>query len=377
MVGTTLPTPLYVIYQQQWHFSSGVVTLVFATYAAGVLAALLLLGPASDQVGRLPVLYLTLGLSALSTVLFIVASGTGWLFPGRLLSGFSAGLVTGTGTATLSDLAGVASLHRASIVSTAVTTGGLGLGPLFAGLLAQYAPHPTLLVFQLYLVLLVLAALALAAVPETRARRGRLRLRFVGFRIPEPRRTFGAASVAGFASFALMGLFTALAPSLVGNVLHVHNHAIAGFLVFLLFGTSTLTQLTLGGRAPAVTTRFGLTAFLVALALMVAALKVESMTLFVLCAVTGGVAAGATFLGTLTTANALAGPDNRGQVVSTYFTFAYLGLTVPVIGVGFSAEDVGYLWAVLVCAGCLAALALGVLGSRSSAVAVREATTNG
>src|SRR5581483_412022 len=250
MVGTTLPTPLYVIYQQRWHFSSGVVTLIFATYAAGVLAALLLLGSASDRVGRRPVLLLTLGLSAASTIVFIAAAGTGWLFPGRLLSGFSAGLVTGTGTATLSDLAGAASLRRASIVSTAVTTGGLGVGPLFAGLLAQYEPHPTLLVFWLYLVLLALALAALALVPETRPRTDRLRLRFVGFGIPEPRRTFVAASVAGFASFALMGLFTALAPSLIGGVLHVRNHAIAGFLVFLLFGASTLTQLSLGGRSP-------------------------------------------------------------------------------------------------------------------------------
>jgi MFS family permease len=77
MVGTTLPTPLYVIYEAQWGFSSGVVTLIFATYAAGVLAALLLLGPASDQIGRRPVLAATLGLSAVSTAVFIAATKNG------------------------------------------------------------------------------------------------------------------------------------------------------------------------------------------------------------------------------------------------------------------------------------------------------------
>jgi MFS family permease len=360
MLGTTLPTPLYVIYEQMWHFGSGVVTLVFATYAAGVLAALLLLGPASDQIGRLPVLYLTLALSAVSTAVFVLATDTGWLFLGRLLSGFSAGLVTGTGTATLTDLAGRQLVHRASIVSTAATTGGLGLGPLVAGLFAEYAPHPTLLVFEVYLGLLVLAALVLAFVPETRPRQGELRIRFVGFRIPPPARTFVAAGVAGFAAFALMGLFTALAPSLIGGVLHVRNHAISGLLVFLLFGASTATQLVLGGRRPAVTTRIGLATFIVALALMVSALEWESMTLFVLCALTGGVAAGATFLGTLATVNALASPQARGQVVSTYFTLAYVGLTIPVIAVGFSAQAVGYLWAVAVCAACLAAVCVAV-----------------
>jgi MFS family permease len=361
MIGTTLPTPLYVIYEARWHFSSGVVTLIFATYAVGVLAALLLLGPASDRVGRLPVLLATLACSAVSTLLFISASGTAWLYAGRLFSGFSAGMVTGTGTAILTDLSSAGFLRRASIVSTAVTTGGLGTGPLLAGLFAEYLPHPTLLVFQIYLGVLALAALALFFVPETVTRTGRLDLRFRGFRIPPPAPVFLAAGLAGFAAFALMGVFTALAPSLIGGVLHVHNHAIGGLLVFALFAASTLTQLVFGPRTAATALRFGLSSLFVALALMIAALKFESMTLFVLCAIVGGIAAGATFIGSLATANSLAPPDTRGQALSTYFTLAYVGLTIPVIGVGFSAEHIGYLSAVSICAACLAVLCVVAL----------------
>ncbi|HJP65578.1 MAG TPA: MFS transporter, partial [Actinomycetota bacterium] len=167
MLGNTLPTPLYVIYQKQWHFSSGLITLIFATYAAGALAALLLAGRASDQVGRRPVIATALALSTVSTVAFILASGVAWLFAGRLLSGLSAGLITGTGTATLTELAGAQSVRRASIVATAATTGGLGLGPLVAGAFAQYAPSPTHLVFEIYLILLAAGAVGLAMVPET------------------------------------------------------------------------------------------------------------------------------------------------------------------------------------------------------------------
>src|ERR1700744_3299959 len=65
-LGTTLPTPLYVIYQAQWHFSAGTVTIIFATYAAGVLFALLVAGRSSDQAGRRPVLLAALGFSAIS-----------------------------------------------------------------------------------------------------------------------------------------------------------------------------------------------------------------------------------------------------------------------------------------------------------------------
>src|SRR5580692_5572564 len=106
MLGTTLPTPLYVIYQAQWHFSTSLITLIFATYAVGVLAALLAAGRSSDLVGRRPVLGVAIGLSILSAVTFILAPGTGWLFAGRLLSGLSAGLMTGTATAALTETAG-------------------------------------------------------------------------------------------------------------------------------------------------------------------------------------------------------------------------------------------------------------------------------
>ena len=103
MLGTTLPTPLYVIYQAQWHFPAAIITLIFAVYAAGVLAALLLAGRSSDQAGRKPVLAVALGASALSTVVFILAPDVGVLLVGRILSGLSAGLMTGTATAALTN----------------------------------------------------------------------------------------------------------------------------------------------------------------------------------------------------------------------------------------------------------------------------------
>src|SRR6202034_2834059 len=139
MIGTTLPTPLYGIYQAQWHFSAAIVTVTFAVYAAAVLATLLLTGRTSDLAGRKPVLAAALGASALSTVVFILAPDVGVLFVGRILSGLSAGLMTGTATATLTELVPASAHRRASLTATAVNMGGLGLGPLIALLFAQYA----------------------------------------------------------------------------------------------------------------------------------------------------------------------------------------------------------------------------------------------
>ncbi len=359
MLGTTLPTPLYVIYQGQWHFSSGIITVIFASYAAGVLAALLLAGRSSDQVGRRPVLFAALALSAVSSVVFILAPGLGWLFVGRILSGLSAGLTTGTATAALTETYAGSSSRRAAMVATAANMGGLGLGPLIAGLFAQYGPNPTVLVFEVYLAILAVAAVGLLVVPETVSNRERLTLRFSGLGIPAAGRSeFVAAGVAGFVAFSLLGLFSALAPSFLGGVLHEDSHAVGGAVVFAIFGAATLTQLVLARFESRPVIFSGLATMLAGLALIVAALSQASMALFLAGTLVGGVAVGAVFIGSLSTANRLAPPELRGRVVSTYFVFAYVGLTIPVIGVGMAAQSYGDFRAVLVCSVALAVLSV-------------------
>src|SRR5204863_7819822 len=96
MLGTTLPTPLYGIYQQRFGFSELMITVIFATYAAGVIAALILFGRLSDQIGRRRAPLPGLGFSALSAVAFLLAQGLAPLLVGRVLSGLSAGIFTGT-----------------------------------------------------------------------------------------------------------------------------------------------------------------------------------------------------------------------------------------------------------------------------------------
>ena len=359
MLGTTLPTPLYVIYQAQWHFSAALVTVTFAVYAAGVLTALLLAGRSSDQAGRKPVLAVALGASALSTIVFILAPDLGALIAARIVSGLSAGLMTGTATATLTELVPPSASRRASLVATAANMGGLGLGPLISGLFAQYAPDPTVLVFEVYLVILAAAGLFLFFVPETVSPRHRPTLRFARLGIPELGRSeFVAAGVAAFSAFAVLGLFTALAPTFLGDVLHEDSHAVQGAVVFLLMAVGTVTQLLLSRFSSRRVMLAGLGLFLAALALIVAALSQAALALFLAGTVVGGVAVGAVFLGSLATANRLAPPGQRGQVVSAYFVLCYCGLAVPVVGVGVASIFIGDFRAVLAFSILLAALCL-------------------
>jgi MFS family permease len=359
MLGTPLPTPLYVIYQAQWHFSAAIVTVTFAVYAVAVLATLLLAGRSSDQAGRKSVLAAALASSALSTVVFILAPNVGVLFAGRILSGLSAGLMTGTATAALTELVPASASRRASLVATAANMGGLALGPLIAGLFAQYAPQPTVLVFEVYLAVLAVAGLCLFLVPETVSPRRRPALRFAGLGIPEQGRAeFIAAGAAGFAAFSLLGLFAALAPTFLGDVLHENSHAVQGGVVFLLLAVGTVTQLLLARFNSRRVVMAGLGLFLAALALIVAALAQAGMALFLAGTVVGGVAVGAVFMGSLATANRLAPPGQRGQVISTYFVACYTGLIIPVVGVGVASEFIGDFPAVLALSILLAGLCL-------------------
>jgi MFS family permease len=375
MLGTTLPTPLYDIYQARWHFSAAVVTATFAVYAASVLVTLLLAGHSSDQAGRKPVLAAALGAGALSTVVFILAPDVGALIAARIVSGVSAGLMTGTATATLTELLPASDSRRASLVATAANMGGLGLGPLIAGLFAQYAPHPTVLVFEVYLGVLVAAGLCLLLVPETVTVRRRPTLRFAGLGVPERGRDeFIAASVAAFAAFALLGLFSSLVPGFIGGVLHQTSHAVQGGVVFLLMAVGTVTQILLSrfnGRRVVLS---GLGLFLAALALILAALAQAEMVLFLAGTVVGGVAVGAIFLGGLATANRLAPPGRRGHVISAFFVACYAGLIIPVVGVGVLTEFTSVFTAVLAISILLAALCLFSLARITTALEPGKAT---
>jgi MFS family permease len=369
ILGTALPVPLYAIYQRQWHFSSGVLTLIFAVYAVAVLATLLLAGQASDQVGRKPVLAAALSISVASTVVFIFAASPAWLYPARILSGVSAGLMTGAATAALSEMVQASASRRASMVATTANSGAGALGPLMAGLFAQYLPQPTVLVFEVFLVFLGAAALALAFIPETVTRRERLSLRFTGLAIPaEGRGEFIAAGVAAFAAYALNGLFASLVPGFTTVMLHHPDYAVAGGVTGLFFAAGAVAALGLAPFNSRPVLLGGLGLFLVGLALVVAGMSAASLALFLVGAVVAGSAFGALVIGSLSAANRLARPQTRAKVISTYFVFAYPSLSIPVVGVGVAWDYVGSFRAVLGCSIVLAGLCVfsAALGARAA-----------
>jgi MFS family permease len=365
LLGSTVPTPLYVLYQAKWDFSAGVLTLVFASYAVGVVAALLLFGRVSDAMGRTRVLLLALGVAAASTLTFVFAGGVALLLVARVLSGVAAGLTQGTALAALAELEPNHDLKRAALIGAAVSSGAVGLGPLLGGVLAEYAAWPTHLVFVVYLGLLALATGAVLLVPETVADTHRPSLRLQRLAVPaEIRVPFLSAALAMFAAFALIGLFVSLVPSFLDGELHNRNHAVAGLVVFTFFAFATGAQLGLHRLRSRSAMLFGFVSLLLGLVLLMLGLGFKELSVFVTGTIASGIGVGLVLMGALATVNQLAPPEHRAETLSAFFLAAYLGLSIPAIGVGIASEQVGFFRSTLVCS-VVVALLLAAAGVRT------------
>jgi MFS family permease len=371
MLGTTLPTPLYVLYEQQLGLAAFMGTVIFAVYAAGVLAALLVLGRASDQFGRRRVLLVGLLFAALSAVAFLLAHGLALLIVGRVLSGLAAGVFTGTATAALVDLAGTGRGARATMVATGSSMGGLGLGALLAGVLAQVAPLPLRLPFWVDLGLVVLAGLAVWAVEETVDVPEHPRLRIRPPDVPaQVRPAFLRAAIAGFAGFAVLGLFTAVTPSFLLDLLHEPSHALSGALVFTLFAASALGQVALAGPLGHRAMAAGCGGLIAGMGLLTLGLAATSLPLVVAAAIVAGLGQGLCMRAGLEAVTTEAPAQRRAGIASAFFVVMYVAIALPVVGEGLAATRLG-----LRTAGIAFALAVAAIAAVALATLLRAHPT--
>ena len=347
MAFSAVPTPLYVLYQRRDHFSTIMVTVVFAVYAVGVIASLFLAGHISDWVGRKKVFVPALLVNVVSAIVFLLAPTLPGLLVARIISGISVGLTTATATAYLGELhlraAGseaARGARRPQLVAIATNLGGIGIGPLIAGLLAQYAPQPLRLPYLVFGIALAILAIAVALSPETTERTDpRPAWRPQRIAVPTGARgPFFAATAAGLASFAVYGLFTSLVPSLLAGTLHQTSHAVAGAVVFSAFAAGALAQVLLGRAGVELTLRISPLVLIPGLVLLVTAMWVPSLAMFTTAGVITGAGAGLLFRAALMAAASTAPPDSRAEVLAGYFLGAYLGLSVPVVGLGIATE---------------------------------------
>ncbi|MDF3819699.1 MFS transporter [Leptospira sp. 96542] len=342
MFGSTLPTPLYVLYQKKLGFATFTSSIIFSAYSIGVLVALVILGRLSDTIGRRPTLLLGLLFSTLSSIVFLYANSLSFLIVGRILSGLSAGVFTGTASATIVDLNKNQNSEKATLVATMANMGGLGLGPLVAGSLAQLTPGPLHIPFVIHLSLLVISIISINLIPETVENFKHTPFRVSKLILPQSvREVFFQNVTPGFAGFAVMGLFTAIAPLFLSGILGHTEPVLSGTLASTLFIGSLFGQLTL-------TNRFGKRAMPIGCGILIAgmvflgsSLRIESIFLILMSGIISGVGQGVIFRAGLASVNQVTLAKDRAGVVSSFFFIMYLAISIPILGVGFFANFVG------------------------------------
>lgn len=341
---SSAPSPLYVVYQQQWHFSSATLTTVFAVYVVGLVASLLVLGALSDHVGRRPVLLGAIALEAVSLVLFVLAGDVPLLFVARILQGIATGAAITALSATLVDLNPAHSPGRAGLVNGIAPTGGLALGALGCGLLVQYAPAPTRLVYVVFLAVMLAAAVLVALMPETSALRpgGRASL-LPRLGVPaRVRRDFYALVPILVATWALGGLYLSLGPSVAAGVFGLTNHLIGGLVVAVLCGSSAVTAFLLRNHPGHRVLTAGGVLLALGSAITLVGLLGDTVALAIVGTVVSGIGFGAAVLGSFGAVVRMCGPAERGELFAVAYTIAYLALSIPAVIAGIvAATSVG------------------------------------
>ncbi|RZS87437.1 putative MFS family arabinose efflux permease [Motilibacter rhizosphaerae] len=372
MAAASAPSPLYVVYQARWHFSSTTLTTVFAVYALALLVALVTAGGISDFVGRRRALLAALVLEVVSMAVFLGARGVAWLTTARILQGVATGLANGAISAALVDLAPASNPRLGSLLGSVAPSAGLAVGALGSGLLVEYAPAPRSLVFVVLLVAFVVAALAVLALPETvPGRPGALASLRPRVRVPrEARGTFLVALPSLFATWAMGGLYLSLGPSLAAGVLGTRNHVIGGVVVFALMAAGSLASWAVRDAAPERTMSGGSLVLAVGTLVSLLALEADSLALFLVGSAVAGLGFGSAFLGAFRSLAAVARPDERAELFAALFAVSYVAFSVPAVVAGFAVTSYGLLdtaraYAGFVVVVSLTSTVLGQLRTRS------------
>ena len=343
MSGTTIPTPLYPIYADRFGFSPFVITLIFAAYAGGVLAALLGTGPWSDQLGRKPMLLAGLGCAVLSVIAFVAAQGLPLLLVARVCQGLAAGIYASAATVAVTELAPEGHERLGGLGATAANMGGLGTGPILGGAAAALLPAPLIVPYLLHLSMVAIALLALRSLPETGQPVENPRLRPQGLDVPEEvRGLFLPAALGAFAIFMICGFLGAVAPSYLGEVLgRKGDHILIGFAAGAIFLASIPGQ-ALESRLPdGIALPLGVGLMTVGIAAITGAFAVQSLVGLLAAILFAGIGHGIAFRAGLSAITERAPEGHSAAVTATYFTVVYVAISIPVLIIGALQKPVG------------------------------------
>jgi MFS family permease len=342
LVASVTPSPLYHTYSELWHFSSLTLTLIYSTYAFGVLATLLVTGRVSDEVGRRPVLLVALGALMASTVVFMLADSAAWLFVARGIQGLATGAALSAASAALLDLHPRRDHASVGLTNGVASATGIGVGILVSASLVQIGWEPRVLPYVFLLSLFAIAFAGAYWMPEPVKERRRFRLTWERPTVPaQVRRPFFLAGLAVLSSWSIGGLFFSLGPQLGAHLFSTTNTVVSAIGIVALAASAALSQLLFGRTAPWIGASAGSVALAAGMILIVVAAATGSSAMYLAGSILGGVGFGIAFLGGLRALVAAIPPEHRAAVMSAFYLVAYASLSVPAVLAGLVVSHLG------------------------------------
>ena len=368
------PTPLLVLFEHQWGFHAGILTVAFAIYAFGLLLSLLVVGSLSDYIGRRPVLIGALSVQLLAMAMFFFASNIEWVIAARAVQGLATGAAFSAFTAALVELAPPRHRELGAVIGSVAPAGGIGLGALLTGAAIQFTGAPAKIVFAgLALVTSLGIGVAFLSAETVIRRPGARRASRPNLSVPRPAvREFVAAVPVQIGAWMFVGLFLGLIPTIIRGLFHINSGLLIGATVFAEPGAAAIVGLFIGGLSPRTSNQLGGATIIVGSAVVIAGIAARVLSLLVIGGLIGGVGWGSSYSGTLRMLSPLAQPDQRAGLFAAVFTVAYLAFGVPVIvagqlipQAGLSSTTTGY---------CVAIVAVATTGLIAQSGAARRRT---
>lgn len=327
--------PMLLAYRDERGLSEQLVTGMFAAYVGGLVPAMLAAAWVSQHTGKRPWVRISSVLMLAGSVLLLSgADSPGLLFAGRIASGIGVGLVMAPGTAWVKELSAGLPVGTGARRSTVALTAGFAIGPMVAGVLAQWFPAPLQLTYVVHLIAQAVAAALVWNAPEldtseqptptvATAAAHVMQGWFWKLIVPSAPWVFGAATVA----FAVI-------PALVGPVPGLPRIAAAGLAAGLTLGTSVLVQPSVRSYAhldPGRTPPLGMAVLSVGMLIATAAALSPHPLWLAPAAIVLGAAHGLLMVGSITIVEHHTPPHLMAPTTAVVYSLTYIGFLAPYV----------------------------------------------
>ncbi|MBP2560565.1 MFS family permease [Neorhizobium galegae] len=364
---SSAPTPLYHLYQELFHLSPAMITLIFGSYSFALLAALLTVGGLSDYLGRRPLILLALIFNAAALIVFMLAESGAMLLIGRIVQGFATGIAFPTFGATILDT----DKRRGPTLNSVTAFLGLMVGTLAGGTLVAFAPAPTHLIYALLFIVTVAGIIALAFMPETiTGRPGALAAMRPHISVPQrARATLLKVTPVNVAGWALGGFYLSLMPTLVAVATGITSPFVGGTVVATLMLSATASVFVFHAWAPQRVLSTGTTALMIGVLITLSGVHLQAVWLLFLGTAVAGLGFGSIFSNILKIVLPLAEGHERAGLFAAFLVESYLAFSIPAIAAGLIAPSLGLSNTAYVYGGVIIALAITSIAATRTSLA--------